>query len=231
MNGILLIDKPAGPTSHDVVDIIRRRFKIKKVGHAGTLDPAATGLLVILIGTATKASGRLLNGDKEYEVICLLGTRTDTDDTAGKIESSQDNIAVSRRQVEQALEGFRGQIRQNVPRYSAVKVNGKKLYELARQGRQFSLPEKEVTVYELQIMKFNLPNVHLKIKCSKGTYVRSLCRDLGEFLGCGGCAAGLRRTRSEPFSVEDAVKLDEVKKMTDSQLLKLLRPVASDESL
>lgn len=231
MNGILLIDKPAGPTSHDVVDIIRKRFKIKKVGHAGTLDPAATGLLVILIGAATKASGRLLGGDKEYEVTCLLGVRTDTDDTAGKIKSRQDNITVSRQQVEQAMEGFRGQISQRVPRYSAVKVNGKKLYELARQGRQFSPPEKEVTVYELGIIEFNLPNVHLRIKCSKGTYVRSLCRDLGELLGCGGCAAALRRLRSEPFSVKDAVKLDEVKKMTDNQLLTLLKPAANDENL
>lgn len=231
MNGILIVDKPKGLTSHDVVDSIRQRFKLKRVGHAGSLDPAATGVLVILIGTATKFSNFLTNADKEYLVKCLLGVVTDTDDLDGQVLVKTPQIKISRQEFERALSNFKGKIKQKVPRFSAVKLKGKKLYQLARKGQDFELPEKEICIYAIEIIEFNLPEVSLKIACSKGTYIRAFCRDLGAFLGCGGCVSTLRRIRSGFFSINDAIKFENLKTLNTTQLLKFLKSVSDYESL
>ncbi|MDP8261390.1 MAG: tRNA pseudouridine(55) synthase TruB [Candidatus Kappaea frigidicola] len=224
MNGVLLIDKPQDITSHDVVALVRKRFKIKKVGHAGTLDPAATGLLVLLLGQATKKSNTFLNAAKAYHVECRLGIATDTDDREGKeIENHPlDKLAaeLSKEKISKTIKTFQGEILQAVPRYSAVKINGKKLYELARQGKEFALPERLVNIYNIDIEKIELPYVVMAVKCSKGTYIRSLCRDIGKKLNCGGCVWQLRRTMSEPFDIKRAIKLDQLKGMTEEELLR-----------
>lgn len=231
MNGILVVDKPANITSHDIVDIIREKLNIRKVGHAGTLDPLATGVLVVLIGRATKLSNRLTTSDKEYKVVCLLGTKTDTDDLEGRIlrKSSPGNI--SKKKLNEALAKFKGKIKQKVPRFSAMKMRGKKLYELARKNKNFKLPEKEITIYKIEVLDFKLPEIKLKINCSKGTYIRSICRDLGEMLGCGGCADKLRRTKSFPFSEEEATDLNKIRKLNKKDIGSLIIPIANNEDL
>lgn len=231
MNGILIVDKPKGLTSHDIVDSIRRKFKLKRVGHAGFLDPAATGVLVILIGTATKFSNLFTNADKEYLVKCLLGVVTDTDDLDGQISVKTSHVKINRQEFEKALSNFKGKIKQKVPRFSAVKLKGKKLYQLARKGQGFELPEKEVSIYAIEIIEFDLPEVSLRIVCSKGTYMRAFCRDLGAFLGCGGCVSALRRIQSGPFSINDAVEFENLKTLNTHQLVKLLKPISDYESL
>ncbi len=220
MNGALLIDKPQAMTSHDIVDFIRRKFKIKKVGHAGTLDPAATGLLVLLLGKATKKSNTFLNAAKAYHVKCRLGIATDTDDREGKeiATCSIDKLAIPK--ITKVIKGFEGEIIQAVPRYSAVKVNGKKLYQLAREGKEFVLPKKLVNIYSIEIKKIELPFVVMDVNCSKGTYIRSLCRDIGQKLGCGGCVWQLKRTMSEPFNIEKAIKFEQLENMTKEELSK-----------
>ena len=231
MNGVLIVDKPKGITSHDVVDIIRGGFKIEKVGHAGTLDPLATGLLVVLIGKATKLSNNLSGSDKEYEVSCLLGVKTDTDDLEGKIIKKQNQLNITKEDLEKALSKFKGKIKQKVPRYSAVKLKGKKLYELARKNKKFEAPVREVIIYDLDIIKFELPEVKLRVRCSKGAYMRSLSRDIGEVLGCGGCVSRLRRIISWPFSIDEAVKLKTLKNLDRPELEKLILPIKDNESL
>ena len=224
MNGTLLVDKPQAMTSHDVVDFIRRRFKIKKVGHAGTLDPAATGLLILLLGKATKKSNTFLNAAKAYHVKCRLGIATDTDDREGKeIETHDINKLTSKlteEKITKTIKAFEGEIIQAVPRYSAVKINGKKLYQLAREGKEFVLPEKLVNIYSIEIKKIELPFVIMDVNCSKGTYIRSLCRDIGQKLNCGGCVWQLRRTMSEPFNIKEAIKFERLENMTKEELSK-----------
>jgi tRNA pseudouridine55 synthase len=207
-NGILLIDKPEGPTSFDVVDKIRSQFKLKKVGHAGTLDPLASGLLIILIGKATKLSNKLTSFDKKYKFSCLLGTSTNTDDLEGKILSKKKIDNIDKEKLNAVLERYQGGLKQKVPRFSAAKINGKKLYELARANKEFNLPQKGIFIHNLKLNKIELPEIMLSVHCSKGTYVRSLCRDIGRDLGVGGCASRLRRISSGPFIVEDAVSLE-----------------------
>lgn len=231
MNGVLIVNKPKGLTSHDIVDIIRRKFKLRKVGHAGTLDPMATGLLIILIGSATKFSNLLVKGDKEYYVKCLLGVRTDTDDLDGKIEQKITNLNISREDIEKALLKFKGKIKQKVPSYSAVKVKGEKLYKLARSGKNFKLPEKEVIISEIELLDFKKDKVSLRITCSKGTYIRSICRDLGEILGCGGCVSKLIRTKAYPFSLDEAFELKKIREINAFELSKLLKSREDYENL
>lgn len=220
MNGILLIDKPQGPTSHDVVSFLRKKLKVKKVGHAGTLDPEATGLLILLIGQATKESNRFLNSAKSYEVKCRLGITTDTDDAAGKVLKTGSVGGLKTAEIKNVINSFCGEIKQVVPRYSAIKLKGKKLYELARQGKVVELPERKVTIYSIRIKNISLPDIDFAVDCSKGTYIRSLCRDIGEKLGCGGCVWKLRRTASLPYTVREAIKLDQTRKMTKDEIAK-----------
>jgi len=207
---IIIIDKPKGITSHDVVDFVRRRLKMRKVGHAGTLDPMATGVLVILTGSCTKRSDEFLNGDKEYECELTLGARSDTGDAEGKIVSSGISYDIKPVVIEKAFKAFLGTIDQVPPAYSAVRHNGKKLYELARKGIFIKKEPRKITIKKLEITGIALPKVFFKVACSKGTYVRQLACDIGEALGCGAYLSALRRTRSGSFGIEEAIAMDSV---------------------
>ncbi|MBW6484930.1 MAG: tRNA pseudouridine(55) synthase TruB [Syntrophobacterales bacterium] len=207
MNGVVVIDKPSGMTSHDVVARVRRISGISKVGHTGTLDPLATGVLPVCLNEATKLVQFLANDGKEYRATLLLGVRTDTLDTEGSVLSREVPL-VSREQVETVLKNFIGKLKQTVPRYSAVKVKGRALYDWTRRGIDVEPPEREVEIYDVRINEFSLPEVVFTVSCSKGTYIRSLCAEAGEALGCGGCMSGLRRTRSGMFNLDSAIALD-----------------------
>ncbi|MHB8090152.1 MAG: tRNA pseudouridine(55) synthase TruB [Syntrophales bacterium] len=207
MNGVVVIDKPSGMTSHDVVARVRRISGISKVGHTGTLDPLATGILPVCLNEATKLVQFLANDGKEYRATLLLGVRTDTLDTEGSVLSREVPL-VSREQVETILKNFTGKLKQIVPRYSAVKVKGRALYDWTRRGIDVEPPEREVEIYDVRINEFSLPEVVFTVSCSKGTYIRSLCAEAGEALGCGGCMSELRRTRSGMFNLDSAIALD-----------------------
>ncbi|MCX5716669.1 MAG: tRNA pseudouridine(55) synthase TruB [Candidatus Omnitrophica bacterium] len=224
MNGILVVDKPKGITSHDVVDAVRRRFRIKKVGHAGTLDPLATGVLVLLVGAATKLSGRLMSEDKEYEVVMTLGRRTKTGDADGEvILENGDFSGVTPEKVKTALAKFSGEIYQTPPMTSAIKYQGKKLYELARKGIEIKREPRPVTIKGMDMLEFNPPDVRIRIKCSKGTYVRVLCDDVGLELGCGAYVSNIRRTRSGDFPINEAVEFEKLRTTTRKELGLLLK--------
>ncbi len=209
-DGILLVDKPEGITSFRVVDRLKRRFSIRKVGHAGSLDPMATGLLVILVNRGTKLAGRLLGGEKEYEATILLGTETDSQDITGRVRQVVEDINVSRAAIEAALEGFRGEIQQIPPMVSALKYRGERLYKIARRGEVVPRSPRRVMISSLILREVSGRYLRLNIRSSKGTYIRTLSHDLGQVLGCGGCLAELRRTVVDPFSIENAYPLDEL---------------------
>ncbi len=209
MEGLLLIDKPGGLTSHDVVDRIRRRFKIRRVGHGGTLDPAATGLLILLVGRATHHARILLSADKTYHSTLGLGIVTDTQDAQGRVLETHPVGPLERNQIETICNSFRGTIQQKVPAYSAVRIHGRRFYDLARAGKPVPSRLRRVTIHELEVLDVRLPEVDLNVTCSSGTYVRTLCADIGEALGCGGHLSRLVRTRVGPFALEQAVKLEE----------------------
>lgn len=208
ITGLLLVDKPAGMTSHDVVGRIRRVAKTRKVGHTGTLDPDATGLLPITIGACTKLAQYLLLDNKTYAFEMELGKVTDTDDASGETIAEHDPSGVSAEDVEGLLEQFRGEIMQRPPRYSAIRVDGKRAYELARAGVEFEIPARPVTVHSLEITGVELPRLQLLMRSSSGTYVRSVVRDLGALLGVGAHTTMIRRLGVGTFGIEDAVKLD-----------------------
>ena len=210
IDGILLVDKPSGWTSHDVVGFIRKRFKIKKAGHAGTLDPIATGLLVILLGKATKLSNTFLNDDKAYDAELTIGKRTDTADGEGEVLETNDIAGVGEDEVRGCLNGLRGESMQTPPMYSAKKVNGSTLYKLARRGIEVKREPKRILIKEIEVTKVALPKAAFSVTCSKGTYVRQLCSDAGDELGCGGFMSALRRTRSGPFLLKDAVTREDL---------------------
>lgn len=221
MNGIVNIYKAPGMTSHDVVYKVRRISGIKKVGHTGTLDPDAEGVLPICLGKATKASDMMTFSDKRYTAILKLGVVTDTQDSSGEI-IEQKEVNVSENVIRKAVEEFAGEIMQIPPMYSAIKVNGKKLYELARAGVEIERKPRKITVYEINILNINNDKVELDIKCSKGTYIRTLCHDIGSKLGCGGCMEKLIRTQTSIFTVDRAVTLEELEKQG---ITKFLLPV------
>lgn len=208
MDGLLLIDKDAGKTSHDIVAEVRLALDERRAGHTGTLDPAATGLLVVALGKALKVVPYLEGFDKEYAFTALLGRRTDTDDAGGRVLEERDASGVTRGAVEALLPRFTGRIRQRPPAFSAVRVGGERAYKLARRGGAVEIPEREVTVFEFRLEAFDTPRASFVMRCSKGTYVRAVARDLGEALGCGGCVEALRRLAVGPFRVEGAVRLD-----------------------
>jgi len=205
VNGILVVDKPKGITSHDVVDFIRRHFRLIKVGHAGTLDPIATGVLVLLIGDMTKRSAFLSNDEKEYEAKMVVGARSDTGDADGVLEPSKCPLHFTRSAVEEVLKSFTGEIRQVPPMYSAIKFKGQKLYQLARRGVTVERAPRSVTISSLSIKEFRIPEIVIAVTCSKGTYIRQLGVDIGEKLGCGAYLADLRRIRSGTFRINEAV--------------------------
>lgn len=219
MRGFLLIDKDAGMTSFDVVHAVRKLSGEKKVGHAGTLDPLATGLLLVAVGEATKLLEYLVGCDKEYEVMAKFGEISDTYDADGKIEFVSDEV-FSKSDVSHLIEqNFLGKIEQVPPKYSAIKLKGKKAYELARQGVEFEIKAREVTIKKFEFVNFDWPFATFRIACSSGTYIRSLIHDLGQKLGCGAYVTELRRTKIDDFSVKDAVKLEVLSKNFEQYFL------------
>ncbi len=207
MDAVILIDKPEGKTSRQVVDIVQRRLKANKAGHAGTLDPLATGLLIVCLNEATKLVQFLVLDTKEYDVTMILGLKTDTWDREGVVVSEK-QPQVDLAKIIEVLDGFRGRITQTVPTYSAVKYRGKPLYKWARKGIEVVAPAREVEIYGITAVELNLPYVSFRVSCSKGTYIRSLCHEIGEIIGCGACLWSLRRTKSGVFSLCDALPLD-----------------------
>lgn len=211
ISGILLVDKPAGWTSHDVVGRLRRITGQRRIGHSGTLDPMATGLLVVFLGRATRAVEFAEGHDKAYTALLRPGVVTDTLDTTGNVlETSTERP--ERAALEAALEAFRGEIEQLPPMYSALKHNGKKLYEIARAGGEVERKPRPVTIYKLECTGESEGDFILEVECSKGTYIRTLCDDIGRALGCGACMSGLRRTRAGGFDVKDALTLEEIER-------------------
>lgn len=220
-NGILIIDKPAGWTSHDVVAKLRGILHEKRIGHAGTLDPMATGVLPVFVGRATRAVEFAAEREKEYLAGLRLGVVTDTQDVTGNTLSTHP-VDLTRAQVEAALAPFRGDIQQIPPMYSAIKRNGKKLYELARRGEEVERQPRPITIYELELLDQVSPSEYtLRVLCSKGTYVRTLCHDIGQALGCGGTLFSLRRTQSAGFTLADGVTLEQVQAAQDPASLLL----------
>ena len=226
MNGILLVDKPAGWTSHDVVAKLRGVLGERRMGHSGTLDPMATGLLVVFAGRATRAVSFSENHTKCYEAHLRLGLTTDTQDTTGTVLSRAER-AVSRAELEAVLPQFRGDILQVPPMYSALKVDGKKLYEIARRGGEVARKARPVTIEELTVLGEADGDYALRVRCSKGTYIRTLCHDIGAALGCGGVMSALRRTEVGGYRVEDAHTMDELCALPREAAQRLLLPVDS----
>ena len=210
LDGLLLVDKPSGPTSHDVVAQIRRRFRIPKVGHGGTLDPMATGLLVILLGKGTKISDRVMGHDKTYEGTLRLGLETDSQDADGRIVAEKDAAAVTAAQVEEQFKLRLGDQMQLPPMVSAIKIQGVPLYKLARKGETVERPPKLIHVYRFDLLDFTPPDVRFSVECTKGTYVRTLAHDIGQALGVGAHLARLRRTRIGRFDIAQASPLDDL---------------------
>ncbi len=211
-HGIINIYKEKGYTSHDVVAKLRGILHQKKIGHTGTLDPDAEGVLPVCLGTATKLCEMLTEKEKVYEAVLLLGKETDTQDISGTV-LSEFPVTVSEETVEEAVQSFLGEYWQVPPMYSALKINGKKLYELAREGKTVERQARKVTLYEIAVLDMQLPRVWLRVRCSKGTYIRTLCSDIGEKLGCKGCMERLTRTRVSEFFIEDALPLDRVEQL------------------
>lgn len=206
-SGILIINKPRGLTSHDVVNRVRRVTKIKQVGHAGTLDPMATGVLVICIGQATRISEYMMGHDKIYLARIRLGIETDTYDADGEVTAIHE-VNVSETELRTALKNFVGQIDQIPPMHSAIKQGGQKLYDLARQGIEVDRPARPITIFSIELLNYESPDVLIEVKCSAGTYIRSIAHDLGEHLNCGGHLIELQRTASGPYSIEHAIELE-----------------------
>ena len=210
MHGFIVVDKPAGMTSHDVVARVRRLLKIKKVGHTGTLDPFATGVLPMAVGEATKAIPFLDEREKEYRAVIRLGVVTDTDDLDGTIIAECPVVGIGEADIRTVLAGFIGTLAQIPPLYSALKRNGVPLYRLARRGEEVEREARQVTIHALTVDRIDLPDVAITVRCSRGTYVRALARDVGERLGCGAHLTELRRTASGPFTLEQARTLEQL---------------------
>ena len=222
-NGIVIIDKPAGWTSMDVCAKLRGILKTKKIGHAGTLDPMATGVLPVFVGQATRAVSFAEGGEKEYVAGLRLGRTTNTQDTEGET-LTQSPVTVGREELEAVLPRFTGEISQIPPMFSAIKINGQKLYDLARQGKEVERKARAVTIFALEVVEqVSETDYILRIRCSKGTYVRTLCHDIGQALGCGGCMFSLRRTMAAGFTLDESVTLERMQEGGEA----LLRPTDS----
>ncbi len=230
-DGFLLVDKPAGITSFQVVDRIKKHFRVKKVGHGGSLDPPATGLLVLLINRGTKRAEDLLGGEKEYRAVVQLGIETDTQDLTGRRLKTVEGYLPDTAVVEAALEGFRGDIEQVPPMVSALKHRGERLYKISRRGETVFRPPRPVTISYLELVEISGDRLRLLVRCSRGTYIRTLAHDLGRVLGPGGCLANLRRTAVGPFRIEQAATLDSLLEGTREALACRIIPVGTNLNL
>lgn len=222
--GVLIVNKPQGPTSHDIVNKVRRLYSTKKVGHTGTLDPMATGVLVVLIGRAAKACEYSLSDRKIYTATLRLGIETDTEDTTGNILKEYP-VTVNEKDVKDVLSAFKGRIKQIPPMYSALKVGGKKLCDIAREGGTVEREAREIEVYSISAEHIEGNDYKLEVECSAGTYIRTLCADIGKALGCGGAMATLERSAACGFSINEAHTIDEIEQLSVDKRLALLRPV------
>lgn len=223
-DGAILIDKPAGPTSHDVVDVIRDTFRVEKAGHCGTLDPGATGLLIIVVGKGTKLSERLMSDDKVYEGTIKFGESTDTHDAHGELTASLPVPPMTLAEINEAAAAFQGDIMQTPPMVSAVKVKGEPLYKLARKGVEVERKPRLVHVYSFRFAEYREPFGQFRVACTKGTYVRSLAHELGQKLGCGARLDTLRRTVSGKFNVKDAIPLEDLVKLSQAEAARRVLP-------
>ena len=224
MNGIIIIDKPQEWTSNDVVSRLRRVFNTRRIGHGGTLDPMATGVLPVFVGRATRGVEFFEHAEKAYETVLRLGLTTTTEDVWGETLEERP-VAFTAEKLEEVLESFRGEILQVPPMYSALKVNGQKLCDLARKGKTVERQAREIEIFELTCLEFNGDTARLRVQCSKGTYIRTLCKDIGEALGCGGCMAQLRRVQAGEYTIEEAVPLQILLEAENPE--EYLRPVDS----
>lgn len=224
-NGLINIYKEQAFTSFDAVAVLRGILKQKKIGHTGTLDPMAEGVLLVCLGNGTKLCDMLENRDKEYECVMLLGRTTDTEDTQGVVKTEKE-VNCDENEIREAVMSFVGKIKQVPPMYSALKKDGKRLYDLAREGKEIEREARDITIQEIVIKDISIPRVTFTVKCGKGTYIRSLCRDIGEKLGCGACMEHLKRTAVSGFEVKDSLTLKEVEEIVkNGEIDKYIRPV------
>ena len=236
MNGIVIIDKPQGWTSQDVTARLRRVFNTRRIGHGGTLDPMATGVLPVIVGRATRGVEFFEHAEKVYETTIRFGLTTDTEDITGKV-LTENEVSLTENDLLAVLPEFRGDILQVPPMYSAIKVGGQKLYDLARKGREVERQPRPITIHELELLAFSGSEARLRVRCSKGTYIRTLCKDIGEALGCGGCMAALRRVEAGEYTLEGSIPLRQLLDISErgEDVAHLLRPVdtmfASHEKL
>ena len=236
MNGIVIVDKPQERTSQDVTARLRRVFNTRRIGHGGTLDPMATGVLPVFVGRATRGVEFFEHAEKTYEAVLQLGITTDTEDTSGTVLEKRE-VHISETEFSGTLQRFRGKIKQIPPMYSALKVNGQKLCDLARKGREVERQPRPITIHELQLLDFSGNEARLRVRCSKGTYIRTLCKDIGEALGCGGCMAALRRVQAGEYTLEGSIPLRQLLDISEAgeDVEAMLRPVdtmfASHEKL
>ena len=224
MNGIVIIDKPEGWTSQDVVSKLRGVLHTRRIGHGGTLDPMATGVLPVFVGRGTRGVEFFEHAEKTYETVLRLGIATDTEDVTGTVLEERP-VDVTEEAFLAVLEQFRGEILQVPPMYSALKVNGQKLYDLARKGKEVERQPRPITIHELVCLSFDGNTAKLRVRCSKGTYIRTLCKDIGQTLGCGGCMESLRRVKAGEYTIEEAVPLAQLIEAEDPE--QYLRPVDS----
>jgi len=224
MNGIVIVDKPQGWTSQDVTARLRRVFNTRRIGHGGTLDPMATGVLPVFVGRGTRGVEFFEHAEKTYETVLRLGLTTDTEDISGTVLTEQDAF-VTGEMLEEVLETFRGEIMQVPPMYSALKVNGQKLVDMARKGKTVERQPRPITIHELKLLGMEAGGIRLRVRCSKGTYIRTLCKDIGEALGCGGCMAALRRVQAGEYTISEAVPLQTLLDAENPE--QYLRPVDS----
>ncbi len=224
MNGIVIVDKPQSWTSQDVTARLRRVFQTRRIGHGGTLDPMATGVLPVFVGRGTRGVEFFEHAEKTYETLLKLGITTDTEDIWGSV-LTRSPVSVTEEQVEAVLSRFRGEIMQVPPMYSALKVNGQKLCDLARKGQQVQRQPRPITIHQLTLLERGEDTLRLQVRCSKGTYIRTLCKDIGEALGCGGCMQQLRRTSAGEYTIEEAVSLEALLESENPE--QFLRPVDS----
>ena len=224
MNGIVIIDKPMGWTSQDVVSKLRGVLKTRRIGHGGTLDPMATGVLPVFVGRGTRGVEFFEHAEKTYEATLRLGVTTDTEDTSGTVLEEKE-VHISEVEILDILPRFRGKIQQIPPMYSALKVNGQKLYDLARKGKEVERQPREIEIFKLECLELKGNEAKLLVHCSKGTYIRTLCKDIGAALGCGGCMAALRRVTAGEYTIEEAIPLQTLVDCADPE--QYLRPVDS----
>ena len=224
MNGIVIVDKPQEWTSQDVTARLRRVFQTRRIGHGGTLDPMATGVLPVFVGRGTRGVEFFEHADKTYEAVLQLGLTTDTEDPSGEVIEEKEGH-ISETEFAEILSQFRGKIMQVPPMYSALKLNGQKLVDLARKGKTVERQPREIEIFELTLLEFTGTTARLRVKCSKGTYIRTLCKDIGEALGCGGCMAELRRVQAGEYTIEEAVPLQVLLETDNPEAF--LRPVDS----